>query len=136
MSYHMHLCWKWFESRNQTWGFYHRCKVSSRRRNDEESEGNFAQGAKDDDFQTALITLEWILKCKENLKSQLLSGKYSLFRCTFFHQLSPSLMTSWQEFFEHENEFIRSSKLSFHAMKMTNKKLIKWRKKDHQKVLP
>ena len=93
----MHLCWKWFESRNQTWGFYHRCKVSSRRRNDEESEGNFAQGAKDDDFQTALITLEWILKCKENLKSQLLSGKYSLFRCTFFHQLSPSLMTSWQD---------------------------------------
>ena len=78
MSYHMHLCWKWFESRNQTWGFYHRCKVSSWRRNDEEREGNFAQGAKDDDFQTALITLEWILKCKENLKSQLLSGKYSL----------------------------------------------------------
>ena len=78
MSYHMHLCWKWFESRNQTWGFYHRCKVSSQRRNDEEREGNFAQGAKDDDFQTALITLEWILKCKENLKSQLLSGKYSL----------------------------------------------------------
>ena len=37
-------------------------------------EGNFAKGAKDDDFQTALITLEWILKCKENLKVNFCQG--------------------------------------------------------------
>ena len=94
-------------------------------------EGNFAKGAKDDDFQTALITLEWILKCKENLKVNFCQGSvlsllFSGALLFFINSLSSIYdKLSKRTFSEHENEFIRSSKLSFHAMKMTNKKLTK-----------
>ena len=93
-------------------------------------EGNFAKGAKDDDFQTALITLEWILKCKENLKVNFCQGSVLslLFSGALLFSSTLSLIydkLSKRTFSEYENEFIRSSKLSFHAMMMTNKKLTK-----------